>query len=68
MMIPMVFPRVAKFVETVAAPDFTKGILRDGRMYEEEVPKMKVSGYLFTIREMLLFVLVLLDYYLFGFV
>jgi len=41
MMIPMVFPRVAKFVETVAAPDFVKGGLKDGRMYEEEVPKMK---------------------------
>ncbi|KAL3815347.1 hypothetical protein ACHAXA_002131 [Cyclostephanos tholiformis] len=39
---PMSFPRMAKFVETVSPPDFG-GALRDGRMYEEEVPKAKVN-------------------------
>jgi hypothetical protein len=33
---------MAKFVETVSPPDFG-GSLRDGRMYEEEVPKAKAS-------------------------
>jgi hypothetical protein len=36
------FPRLAKFVETVTPPSFNT-ILKDGRMYEEEVPKAKVS-------------------------
>jgi hypothetical protein len=35
------FPRLAKFVETVTPPNFNT-ILKDGRMYEEEVPKAKV--------------------------
>ena len=38
---PSSFPRMAKFVETVSPPDFG-GILSDGRMYEEEVPRAKV--------------------------
>ena len=38
---PLAFPRLAKFPETVTAPDFTRR-LGDGRMYEEEVPKAKV--------------------------
>ncbi|KAL3764940.1 hypothetical protein ACHAWU_003800 [Discostella pseudostelligera] len=37
---PLPFPRMAKFIETVTPPDFTK-TLKDGRMYEEEVPKAK---------------------------
>ena len=37
------FPRVAKFPESVNKPNFTMGGLRDGRMYEEEVPLAKVS-------------------------
>lgn len=36
------FPRVAKFPETVTKPNFYTGGLRDGRMYEEEVPLAKV--------------------------
>lgn len=36
----LLFPRMAKFIETVTPPDFTS-VLRDGRMYEEEVPKAK---------------------------
>lgn len=40
------FPRIAKFSETVSKPDFYKGVgLRDGRMYEEEVPLAKVRRY-----------------------
>ena len=39
---PLNFPRLAKFSETVTPPDFIKGRLRDGRMYEEEVPLAKV--------------------------
>ncbi|KAL7550829.1 hypothetical protein ACHAWF_014034 [Thalassiosira exigua] len=39
---PLSFPRVAKFHETVTAPDFfATGSLKDGRMYEEEVPMAK---------------------------
>lgn len=34
------FPRMAKFPETVTQPDFS-GALKDGRMYEEDVPKVK---------------------------
>lgn len=37
------FPRVAKFPETVTKPTFYTGGLKDGRMYEEEVPLAKVS-------------------------
>eukprot|EP00571_Detonula_confervacea_P007614 CAMPEP_0172322470 /NCGR_PEP_ID=MMETSP1058-20130122/45954_1 /TAXON_ID=83371 /ORGANISM="Detonula confervacea, Strain CCMP 353" /LENGTH=724 /DNA_ID=CAMNT_0013038217 /DNA_START=12 /DNA_END=2183 /DNA_ORIENTATION=- len=37
---PLTFPRMAKFSETVTQPDFGKS-LRDGRIYEEEVPKAK---------------------------
>ena len=36
------FPRVAKFPETITRPNFITGGLRDGRMYEEEVPLAKV--------------------------
>ena len=36
------FPRLAKFVDTVTPPNFNT-MLKDGRMYEEEVPKAKVS-------------------------
>lgn len=43
---PLNFPRLAKFSETVTPPDFIKGKLKDGRMYEEEVPLAKVC-YLF---------------------
>jgi len=39
---PLNFPRLAKFSETVTPPDFIKGRLKDGRMYEEEVPLAKV--------------------------
>lgn len=39
----LTFPRIAKFPETVSKPDFYTGGLRDGRMYEEEVPLAKVS-------------------------
>jgi len=35
------FPRVAKFPETITRPNFITGGLRDGRMYEEEVPLAK---------------------------
>jgi hypothetical protein len=35
------FPRLAKFVDTVTPPNF-HSTLKDGRMYEEEVPKAKV--------------------------
>eukprot|EP00986_Skeletonema_menzelii_P021094 scaffold33177_cov148-Skeletonema_menzelii.AAC.1 len=35
------FPRVAKFPETVTKPNFYTGGLKDGRMYEEEVPLAK---------------------------
>jgi hypothetical protein len=35
------FPRLAKFVDTVSPPNFNS-TLKDGRMYEEEVPKAKV--------------------------
>lgn len=38
---PLEFPRVAKFTESVGRPDFG-GVLKDGRMYEEDVPKAKV--------------------------
>lgn len=38
---PLIFPRIAKFSDTVTPPDFVKGSLKDGRMYEEEVPKAK---------------------------
>lgn len=41
---PLRFPRVAKFVETVTPPNFTSGSLKDGRMYEEEVPKAQVRS------------------------
>lgn len=44
--VPLPFPRVAKFPETVTKPDFFgegSGSLRDGRMYEEDVPKAKAS-------------------------
>ena len=46
------FPRIAKFSETTSKPNFAvaggggnnnSGGLRDGRMYEEEVPLAKVS-------------------------
>lgn len=45
------FPRIAKFSETTSKPNFAVaggvggggGGLRDGRMYEEEVPLAKVS-------------------------
>ena len=48
------FPRIAKFSETTSKPNFAAaggggsnnsggGGLRDGRMYEEEVPLAKVS-------------------------
>ena len=43
--VPINFPRMAKFIETVTPPDFSNvgsGKLGDGRMYEEEVPKAKV--------------------------
>lgn len=36
------FPRIAKFPDTVTKPNFYTGGLRDGRMYEEEVPLAKV--------------------------
>lgn len=39
---PLSFPRMAKFGESVTPPDFFAGSLKDGRMYEEEVPKAKV--------------------------
>jgi hypothetical protein len=39
----LTFPRIAKFPETVSKPNFYSGGLRDGRMYEEEVPLAKVS-------------------------
>ena len=39
--VPLNFPRLAKFSETVTPPDFNKK-LKDGRMYEEEVPLAKV--------------------------
>lgn len=42
--VPLTFPRIAKFNETVTAPDFVRGSLRDGRFYEEEVPLAKVSS------------------------
>lgn len=35
------FPRVAKFVETVQKPDF-KGKFAEGRLFEEDVPEVKV--------------------------
>ena len=35
-------------------------------MYEEEVPKMKVSGHLSTVLMNMLLLLVLLNYYLLG--
>ncbi|KAL3790021.1 hypothetical protein HJC23_011377 [Cyclotella cryptica] len=38
--VELTFPRVAKFPETITKPDFG-GRLRDGRMYEEDVPKAK---------------------------
>lgn len=38
----LTFPRVAKFPETVTRPNFYTGALKDGRMYEEEVPLAKV--------------------------
>ena len=37
------FPRIAKFTESVTRPDFIGGKLGEGRMYEEDVPKAKVS-------------------------
>ena len=40
--VPLEFPRVAKFTESIGRPDFG-GRLRDGRMYEEDVPKAKVG-------------------------
>ena len=41
--VPLNFPRIAKFIETVTSPNFNEGgKLKDGRMYEEEVPKAKV--------------------------
>ena len=40
------FPRVAKFPETVTKPNFYTGGLRDGRMYEEEVPLAKVRDWI----------------------
>jgi hypothetical protein len=43
MNVPLTFPRIAKFSQTVTPPDFSKGNLKDGRLYEEEVPKLKVS-------------------------
>ena len=42
--VPLAFPRIAKFSETVTPPDFSKGSLKDGRLYEEEVPIAKVSS------------------------
>ena len=45
--VPINFPRMAKFIETVTPPDFSNvgsGKLGDGRMYEEEVPKAKVRS------------------------
>ena len=47
--VPIHFPRMAKFIETVSPPDFNcvgNGKLGDGRMYEEEVPKAKVRDLL----------------------
>lgn len=38
----LTFPRIAKFPETISNPNFFTGSLRDGRMYEEEVPLAKV--------------------------
>ena len=46
---PLNFPRLAKFSETVTPPDFIKGRLKDGRMYEEEVPLAKVCLLFFSV-------------------
>ena len=49
--VPINFPRMAKFIETVTPPDFSNvgsGKLGDGRMYEEEVPKAKVRFFFFV--------------------
>lgn len=50
---PLPFPRMAKFNETVTSPNFAKGSLKDGRMYEEEVPKAKVRFFSFLLHNML---------------
>ena len=43
----LTFPRVAKFPETITKPNFyNTGGLKDGRMYEEEVPLAKVRDLL----------------------
>ena len=59
MTVPVTFPRIAKFNETVTPPDFVRGSLRDGRMYEEEVPKAKVSGEICIVRCIYHFVAIL---------
>lgn len=45
--VPLEFPRVAKFTESVTRPDFA-GSLAEGRMYEEDVPKAKVCFYVYV--------------------